>query len=314
MTINTAVILAAGRGSRLKEVTKNRSKALTPVAGIPMIGRVMDALKGAGIERFIVVGAPGDEALKQLCAQIPATSYTTQERPLGSADALRGCESLVPGTFLLSACDSLVAAEDVRAVLQAHAPSSVATLGVIEVPPEVSLSARSVIEMSGNTVTNFIEKPGPEERLSNFSSLPLYVLTQEIFAEIAGLQPSPRGEFELSSAFRGLIAKGRVLKGVRVRERFDLTDQSDLLNLTKQFLALQSPAIQIHESVKVPDTASLVAPLLIDEGVVIHDGAMIGPSVYIERGATIRAGCRVSNAVVLRDVVVNQSLDGVVVA
>jgi NDP-sugar pyrophosphorylase family protein len=314
MTIDTAVILAAGRGSRLKEVTKNRSKALTPVAGVPMIGRVIAALKDAGIQRFVIVGAPKDEALKNLCTGMPETTFITQEVPLGSGDALKGCEALVPNHFLLSACDSLVPADDVRALITAHSSSNAATLGVVEVAPDISLSARSVVSMSGDVVTDFIEKPGPGERLSNFSSIPLYVLTKKVFNEIAVLQPSPRGEYELSSVFRSLIRKGDTVKGAIIRERCDLTDQSDLISLTKRFLALQEPAIQVHPSVHVPPSVSLIAPVVIDEGVQLRDGAVIGPSVYVENGAVIGEGSHVSNSVVLRGVTVTQSHDGVVLA
>lgn len=298
--IDTAIILAAGRGSRLKQVTATRSKGLVPIAGRPLIGRVIDALQDSGISKFLVVRAPHDEELAQFCSAIPGAVSVVQPQPLGSGHALQQCAALAPESFLVCACDSLIPSSDISRLIAAHDARAVATLSIIEVPADTSLGSRSVVTMSGDAVLDFIEKPAPEERLSNLSSLPLYILSRDIFPELATLTPSARGEIELPQAFRSLIKKGRLVNGVLASERFDLTDQNDLLSLTRLFLDSQEPAVQIHHSVVVPASATIVPPVLIEECVAIAEGVTIGPSVYIEHGATIEQGCSLEYAVVLR--------------
>lgn len=298
--IDTALILAAGRGSRLKEVTANRSKAMAPIAGKPIIGRVIDSLRDAGISHFIVIGAPHDTELKRFCASLANTLFLIQERPLGSGDALRSAADHAPDRFIVCACDSLIPSSDIQELVIRHTPESVATLSVIEVDPSLSLSARSVVAVHDDRVTDFIEKPKESERFSNLSSLPLYVLTRNIFPALARLGPSPRGEYELPEVFREYIQTGKVVRAVRASNRFDLTDQRDLLALNERFLKELTPDRQIHPSVMVPPSAVILAPVLIEEGVVIGANTTVGPLVFIERNAVIESERTVAHTVVLR--------------
>lgn len=313
MMIDTAVILAAGRGSRLKEVTAQRSKALAPVAGKPIIGRVIDSLRTAGISRFIVVGAPTDAELRDYTGTILNASYVVQEVARGSGDALLRCEGLTPETFLVCACDSIIPSDEIRRLLKAHEVNNSATLGVIEVAPEVSLSARSVVTMRGDFITQIIEKPSPAERTSNLSALPLYILTNDIYQEAASLTPSPRGEYELPVALAALVSRGLSVKGVRIARRDDLTDQNDLLDLNIRYLTEATPPLQVHPSVVVPASSTVVSPAIIEEGVTIGNNAHIGPFVYLERGSIVSSGCSVSHAVAVCGAKLSGTIKGRVV-
>jgi len=304
--IDTALILAAGRGSRLKEVTATRSKAMAPIAGKPIIGRVIDALRNAGLSRFIVIGAPHDSELRTYCSTIPETNFLVQERPLGSGDALKVAEIRAPERFVVCACDSLIPSADIKELVARHAPDSIATLSIIEVDPSLSLGARSVVAVHDDRVIDFVEKPKESERMSNLSSLPLYVLTKDIFSDLARLSPSPRGEYELPEIFREYIRTGRIVRAVRASNRFDLTDQRDLLALNERFLKELMPDRQIHPSVTIHPSAVIHAPVLIEEGVVLKANTTVGPFVYIERNAVIESGHQISHAVVLRGVTVTK--------
>lgn len=305
--IDTALILAAGRGSRLKEVTATRSKAMAPVAGKPIIGRVIDALKKAGISRFIVIGAPHDTELRSYCDAASNTTYLVQDKPLGSGDALRVATNHTPDTFIVCACDSLVPSADIKDLIGHHRHDSFATLSIIEVDPDISLGSRSVVALQDDRVVNFVEKPKDTERISNLSSLPLYVLTKDIFPALKNLAPSPRGEYELPEVFKASISQGKVVRAVRASSRCDLTDQRDLLALNEHFLTDLSPVQQIHPSVVVPSSAKIHPPILIEEGVTLGENVTVGPFVYIERDARVDAGCVVSHAVVTRGAQVRQN-------
>jgi bifunctional UDP-N-acetylglucosamine pyrophosphorylase/glucosamine-1-phosphate N-acetyltransferase len=310
--IDTAVILAAGRGSRLREVTATRSKAMVPVAGKPVIARVIDELVAAGISHCIVVAAPYDEELASFC-KYHGFALVVQEKPLGSADALMRCRGLLVSDFLVCACDSIVLAADVRALITSHLSPTAATLSVLEVDPQVSLEARSVVAIDGDRVVDIIEKPAPHERISNITSLPLYIFSRAVFAELAELKPSSRGELEIPSALRALIRKDPHVRFVLATQRRDLTDQRDLIEINKHYLSLMSPGLQVHPSVFVPYSVQLVPPVLIEEGVSIGSCATIGPMVYLERNSSVMSGVSVRRTVVTRGASVHSDVEQVVV-
>jgi NDP-sugar pyrophosphorylase family protein len=306
--ITTAVILAAGRGTRLKEITAKRSKAMAPVAGVPMIARVFHSLRVAGIQRFVVVAAPGDQELKDFLCTLPDVIVREQGEPRGSGDALRTCEADIEGPFLVSACDSLLEPDDIIGACKLfESTQAQAALTVMQVDEDVSLESRSVVRMQGNEVLEFIEKPGPSQRVSNITSLPLWVLSPEIFRELSTLVPSPRGEYELPATFNSLIAKGRRVVAHSAAARYDLTTVADLLSLNRMFLRSMSPTLQVHPTVSIPEGTKLLAPVRIDEGCIIGDGVELGPEVYLERGAAIASHVALRHAVVTRDVQVQAS-------
>jgi NDP-sugar pyrophosphorylase family protein len=195
---------------------------------------------------------------------------------------------------------------DLGAVFEQEGAAAV--LSVLEVSSEVSLESRSVVRLEGKRVIDIIEKPRPEQRLSNTTALPLYALSPQIRAELSTLQPSSRGEYELPSAFRQMIARGERVLACTAPWRHDLTDVHDLLKLNKLFLQAASPQLQIHESVVVPASVRITPPVIIDEGCVLGEGANVGPLVYLERGVQVAAGVSVQESVVIRGAVVKSNV------
>jgi NDP-sugar pyrophosphorylase family protein len=312
--ITTAVILAAGRGSRLKEITATRSKAMVPIAGKPMISRVMESLRDAGINRFVIVAAPHDMELRSFFSGDSTVSVLTQQVPRGSGDALKVCAGHIATDFLVCACDSLIPVDDISGLMEAHTRTEACvSVGVMEVPAGLSLASRSVVRMEGDRILDIIEKPQPHERLSNITALPLYVLSPEIFAELEKLQLSARGEYELPEAFRSVIASGRRVSAARISQRDDLTNSADLLALNEQFLNAQTPPVQIDPSVEVPADVTIHAPVLIEQGVVLGAGCEVGPYVYLERGVVVESGAKLSHVVATRGARVVGSVHNIVV-
>ena len=312
--ITTAVILAAGRGSRLKEITSTRSKAMAPIAGKPMIGRVMESLRSVGIIHFVIVASPLDEELRRFVHGDSSVCVRTQDVPRGSGDALKVCAGHITSDFLVCACDSLIPIEDISGLISAHLRTNASvSVGVMEVPADISLASRSVVKIEGERILDFIEKPQPHERLSNITALPLYVLSPEIFPELEKLQLSARGEYELPEAFRNIIASGKRVTAARISHRDDLTNSADFLGLNEQFLSVQSPPVQTDLSVEVPADVTIHAPVLIEQGVVLGAGCEVGPYVYLERDVVVEPGAKVSHVVATRGARVSGSIHKVVV-
>jgi len=319
------VILAAGQGKRLYPLTRQRSKAMLPIAGKPMVERVLDTLVAAGLGDFILVIGKADADIAHHF-EGRGIQFASQAQPLGAANALQCAASLITDDFVLSACDNLVTSEDVLRLLNAWQaaprPNAVLTLmpmaperlsqsGVVALAPRASFRrpapalpftgqkrARGPEEsagVEGEWVTSIVEKPRPGFAPSNLASLPLYCFSRHFIKYLADVQPSPRGEYELQDAIQQLIEREGKVRGLPVQSRLTLTDAADLLALNRHYLKIEPSLI---EPASVGANTRLIPPLRIEPGVVIGAGCALGPNVYLERD------CRVGDGVALRDAVV----------
>ena len=196
-----AVILAAGRGKRLHPITATRTKAMAPIAGKPIVERVMDTLVANGIAEFILVTSPDDleiaDHFHNRSGFSGSITLVTQPEPLGMGHALIQAIPYIHEDFVLSACDSLAPAEEISNLLnvwEQEKPNAILT--TLEVGPE-KITRMGIVEMDGIWINRIIEKPALEEAPSNIGSLPLYVFSRTILDYLREIQPSSRGEYEL---------------------------------------------------------------------------------------------------------------------
>jgi NDP-sugar pyrophosphorylase family protein len=164
------------------------------------------------------------------------------------------------------------------------------------------------VRLEGDAVLEFIEKPSSSERISNITSLPVWILSGDVWPHLQGLQPSPRGEYELPAVFNALIAGGKTVVAYRVSGRQDLTNANDFLELNRHYLRNQQPSVQIHSSVQVPASAKLVPPILIGENCRLGEDVTIGPEVYLEGNVGVKAGVELRNCVATRGAEIAESL------
>ncbi len=300
------VILAAGKGSRLHPRTLQRSKAMVPVLGKPLVERVMEDLHVNGVDDFVLVISPEDRDIiryfrfeSTLQADV---RFVYQVERLGMADALRKALPLLTDDFVLSACDNLTSAEYVGQMLAAwnSEPRPDAVLSLMPVARD-KISSTGIVELDGEWIVRIVEKPTPEEAPSNVSSLPLYCFGQTILEYLPEVKLSPRGEYELQDAIQMLIErKGRV-RGVFVQRRLTVTGPRDLLDINRLYLLSGDDRPQLAPYTVGPNTR-LITPLRIESGVIIGADCTIGPNVYIERDCQIGTGSYLRDVVVLRDV------------
>ena len=232
----TAVILAAGAGSRLGERGRRHSKAMLPIAGRPLVEWVLMRLRDAGVERIVVVGHPSDAPLENLLrGQHPAAVLVRQPERKGIADALCYALPLLADepAYLACACDSLFSANDIRRVIaRGRARAGAAVLGVMEMGGAATAS-RSAVQLSGARVTQIIEKPPPGTAASGVVALPLYWLPQAA-APYLEFAAALGGERYISSALNDFIVAGGVVDAVRVRERIEITTAEDVHEAEKR--------------------------------------------------------------------------------
>ncbi len=303
-----AVILAAGKGTRLRPITDRRSKAMVPVAGQPLVDRALEPLLVNGVEDLIVVVSPQDDAivghLGSSSGSGRSVHFVIQDRRLGTAHALALAAPLIKGQFALWACDSIVDTAHVRELLLA-ARGADAVLSLLDREPEQAVRS-AVVRLDGARVRGIVEKP-PLSTVTRpcTISLPHYVLGPGVLPLLGEVPLSPRGEHEMQEAIQRWIELGAEVTGVRTSRRLQVSDADELLALNRWMLREEpdhglSPMADVGESVRV------IPPSRVEAGATIGDGAVIGPESYLESGSLVGAGARVRRSMVLRDAVVEK--------
>lgn len=299
-----AVILAAGKGSRLHPITLNRTKAMVPILGKPIIERVMEGLVQNGIDDFILVVSREDGEIGRYFREQSALKvklrFVVQPERLGMANALSLAAPYLQDAFILSACDNLTPPEHVAELLKTHRQQSAnATLSLMEID-RAQASRTGIIEWRDGQISRIVEKPAPAEAPSNISSLPLYVCSPKLLNYLLQVKLSPRGEYELQDALQMLIDHDGHVIGVLTSSRWQLTNAADLLALNRHYLTTGGDISQLAPQ-SVGQHTHLITPLRIEEGTIIGSDCVIGPHVYIERNCRIGAGVLIKDAVILRD-------------
>jgi glucose-1-phosphate thymidylyltransferase len=303
------VILAAGKGKRLQPVTPARTKAMAPVAGKPIVARVLDLLVQTGVQDLILLVSPDDEEIVPYFDQHrpPGVKLTfvVQHERLGMAHALGLVAPHLHGDFIMSACDNLVPPEHLAAMVATHHQMQAnATLSLMEIDIAESAST-GIVEWQARTqklIRRIVEKPQPAEAPSNVSSLPLYVFSPKILELLPAVKPSKRGEYELQDAIQLLIDRCSDVTGVLTPVRWQLTNVADLLELNRHYLTVEAPDNQPNQ--QLFDGIQIIPPVRIDAGCVLEAGCTIGPYVYLEAGCRVGAGAQIENAILLRNTVV----------
>lgn len=306
MTIESAVVLAAGEGTRLRPLTEYRPKPMLPAANRPILEYVLDALVNAGVEDLhVVVGYERDRVQNHFGPTYrgcPVT-YHHQEKQLGSGHALLQAEGAVDSDFLVVNGDEVVGNDVVEAVVDAHARSAVATLAVVESEEAPEYGA---VRLDGSQVTELIEKPREGDyRLLNAG---VYAFGPSIFTEIDAT-PRTEGELGLTETIARVIDRGGSVHGVRTAGiRTSATYPWDLLELATELLshglvdeAEQEPGVYVDESATVHPTAALRAPVVVGADAVVEPGTVVGPFVAVGENATVEASAVVERSVVDAD-------------
>jgi dTDP-glucose pyrophosphorylase len=301
------VILAAGKGKRLQPVTPARTKAMAPVVGKPIVARVLDLFLQNGIREILLLISPDDADIRpyfeQQIKDDVTINFVVQHERLGMAHALTLLAPHLHGDFIMSACDNLVPAAHVAALLRTQREQQAnAVLSLMEIDIAESAST-GIVEWRNGWISRIVEKPQPAAAPSNIASLPLYVFAHKLIDYLPRVQPSARGEYELQDAIQLLIEDGGQVTGVLTPQRWQLTTVADLLELNRHFLTSEPARAQILTDA-LGDHVHLIPPVRIDPGCVIGDNCVIGPHVYLEANCQIGAAAQLSNAIGLRSATV----------
>jgi len=199
-----AIILAAGRGKRLKELTEEKPKVMCEVDGKPMLEHTLKKLAKAGItEAIIIVHYKKEHIINYFGDEFDgiALTYAKQEEMKGTGDAVLTAEPYVDTDRFLVLAGDVVFEPDLIAKVTSHDSDGVITVCRVDDP-----SRFGVIEVDNGSVTRIVEKSAdPPTNLANAS---VYVFPQAIFVACKKIPLSPRGEYEITDAIQMLIDDG----------------------------------------------------------------------------------------------------------
>src|SRR5437870_8939238 len=234
--IEKAVILAAGRGTRMRELTADLPKPLIEVRGKPVLQHIVEGLRDAGIcELLIVVGYRGDTVRNFLgdgSRYNTAIQYATQTTQDGTGRVVDLARDFVGDSpFVLGYGDILVAPENYKRIVDLA--EDIEALISVTRGEDVSKGG-AVFLNEGMELLDLREKAKPGEATSPWYNAGLYAFRPSIFDFTARLKPSPRGEYELTDAIRELAQSGKKVQAPELTgEWADVRDPEILARLNR---------------------------------------------------------------------------------
>ncbi|WP_030662729.1 glucose-1-phosphate thymidylyltransferase [Streptomyces rimosus] len=309
-----ALVLAGGTGSRLRPITHTAAKQLVPVANKPVLFYGIEALVAAGITEIgVVVGDTAQEIRAALGdgARFGAqVTYLRQERPLGLAHAVHVARNwLGDEDFVMYLGDNFVVGGITGVVRRFRATRSGTRLLVTKVPDPSAFGVAEVT--SEGRVVRLEEKPARPR--SDLAVVGVYLFTSAVHRAVDAIEPSARGELEITDAIQWLIDSGHDVSAETIGGYWkDTGDVADLLEVNQRVLADLEPAV-----LGSVDSASvLLGPVRIEPGAEVVRSRIVGPAVIgahttvrdsrIGPATSVAEGCAISGSdvefsIVLRD-------------
>jgi glucose-1-phosphate thymidylyltransferase long form len=251
-----AVVLAAGKGTRLRPLTDEKPKGLVDVAGQPILTHCFDELRGLGVDELVVVVGYRGEMIREQYGDayegMPIT-YVEQDEQLGLAHALLLCEPYIDDEFVLMLGDNIFRA-DLQSVVDRQQSGHVdAAFLVEEVPYEEASRYGVCVTDEQGAITNIVEKPA--EPPSNLVMTGFYTFTPAIFHACHLVQPSDRGEYELSDAIDLLLQSGRRIEAIPMDGwRIDVGYPEDRDRAEQRLRTTESVRRAAEEAATAPST------------------------------------------------------------
>jgi len=268
-----ALILAAGKGERLRPLTETRPKVMLPVANKPILQHNIEQLSGLVEEVMIVVGYKAEIIKKHFGSDFCGIKirYVTQEKQLGTGHAMQQAEPFLKDRFLVLMGDNMYSRQDIQKCLKHDFSILVKRVG--------NPGIFGVCMVKNGLLTDIVEKPKKPE--SNLSNAGLYVLDKTIFGHEQKL--TERCEYEIVDPIRELCKKSQI-KAIEAIDFDYITYPWDLLRANEK--VLKKTGAVIDRSAKISKETRIEGPVAIGRNVelkncVLRPFTSVGDSVVI---------------------------------
>jgi len=316
-----ALILAGGEGTRLRPLTSTVPKPVVPLVDRPFVRFMLDWLHGHGVDDVVMSCGHLASGVRNVLGDGSALGirlrYVEEPRPLGTGGALKYAEPLLDERFLMLNGDVLTDIDLTTQVVQHERTGATATLALT--PVEDPSAYGLVRTLPNGEVTEFVEKPAPDEIDTRNISAGAYVLERRVLDLLEADEPASIER----DVFPRLVGAG--LYGC-VSDNYWLDIGTPERYLEATFDILEGTvASRVQERMGdgylcvedgVDNAGRIIPPALVESGCRIGEGARIGGRVVLERGVTVGENTTIERAVVLQGAEIGShcTLSGCIVA
>jgi len=270
------LILSGGKGTRLRPITYTSAKQLVPVANKPVLFRVIEAIKEAGITDIgIVVGETAPEikaAVGDGSRWNVQITYIRQKEPLGLAHAVKiSRDFLTNDRFVMFLGDNVIEGGISPLIRQFGESDWNSQIVLTRVPNPQQFG---VAELNEGRIVRLVEKP--RNPPSNLALVGIYMFDQTIFKAVDSIAPSWRGELEITDAIQWLVEQNyTVYPYVHEGWWIDTGKMEDMLDANRLVLDELEP----YEAGYVDRDSKLVGKVTLEQGAEIINSVIRGPAI-----------------------------------
>jgi glucose-1-phosphate thymidylyltransferase len=297
------IIPMAGRGSRLRPHTLTVPKPLIPIAGKPIVQRLVedltDSFPGEVDEVAFIIGDFGKAVEKQLhriAGGVGAkASVYYQDQPLGPAHAIWCGRESIAGPTIVAFADTLFKADfafntNEDGIIWVQKVDDPSSFGVVKIGPD-------------GYIIDFVEKS--PDFVSDLAIVGLYYfrdgdLLREQLQYLIDQDMKDKGEFQITSVLDNMKDRGVQFKPARIEEWLDCGNKENVIYTNKRMLDIKKEKEQLVSKTLKQENAIVIPPCYIGENTVIRN-SVVGPYV------SIGDNCRIENSVISESVIQNHT-------
>lgn len=274
-----AVILAAGHGTRLRPVTLTMPKSLVPVANKFLIVYAIEVLRNAGITDIgIVVNSltsPIVQTLESGEKYGVKMSYIVQEEQKGLAHATAICRDFVGDEpFCVFLGDNIFQDKMQNLLEKFESSDAEAALGLGEVADPTRFG---IAEIKDDKILRVVEKP--KDPPSNLAICGVYLFRKSIFDAISKIQPSKRGEYEITDAIQVLLNENKKVMPYKVNGWWIDAGKPNAIIEANQFVLGDIPFTPRPEGAHITEKSEVSSRVILGKNTQIVDSVIRGPVI-----------------------------------
>lgn len=281
------LVLSGGKGTRLRPITYTSAKQLVPVANKPVLFRVIESIRDAGIDEIgVVIGDTGDEiraAVGDGSRLGVRVTYIPQEQPLGLAHAVKISQGfLQDDRFVMFLGDNCIQG-GISPLIEQFARSDYNAQIVLRRVPDPRSFGVAELDAAGRIV-RLVEKP--REPRSDLALVGVYMFDHHIFEAVNRIEPSARGELEITDAIQWLVANSyRVFPYVHEGWWIDTGKKDDMLEANRLILEELPGRVEGF----VDADSRLIGKVIVEPGAQIINSTIRGPAIIGENTRIVNA-------------------------
>lgn len=309
------LVLAGGKGSRLRPLTATGAKQLVPVANKPVLFFALEQMVEAGITDIGIItgdtGAQVRQALGDGSAFGARFTFIPQDAPKGLAHAVAtGAEFLGDSPFCMYLGDNFLK-KGITGHVDRYRSNGAHSQILLKRVEDPSAMGVAVLDEHGKVV-RLVEKP--QTRISDLAVIGVYFFGPEIHVITPKLKPSGRGELEITDAIQGLIDAGYAVDASEIDDEWIDTGKKDDM-LAANRVVLESIERSVHGD--VDETSAIIGHVVIEAGATIRRSVVRGPAIigsgtlidnaYIGPFTAVANGCEILNCEIEHSIVMENS-------